>query len=310
MRKLSGLLIIAFIALILLCLPAVARDQVDRVIVVINDTIITLTEFESEARSNGINLEEPGNDYKLLEQIIDKTIIEQEAKKAGITVTDAEVDQTLQELKSQYNLNEKEMKKALKKQNLTEEGFREQWRFQLLTRKLIQTKVKGNVAVTDQEVEEYYRETYGDNYEEGGESEFRIAHILILNESPGAMQKATEIADRAKGGEDFAKLAKEYSQDTMSAQSGGDLGYFNKGDLVESLEFAIQDVKVNEVVGPVESPGGYHIIKVLDRKDSKTGMSQQYTNEIRANLYNKKAEDMLKNYLASIKDSAFIERKL
>jgi len=297
-------------ALGLLSINALARDQVDRVIVVINDTVVTLSEFEQAAKINGINLEEPGSDYKFLEQMIDKTIIEQEAKKAGITVTDAEVDQTLQELKTQYNLNEKEMEKALKKQNLTEEGFRNQWRFQLLTQKLIQRKVKGNVAVTDREVEEQYRQTYGDNYEEGGGSEFRIAHILILNDSADALQKATDIANKAKAGEDFAKLAKEYSQDTMSAPSGGDLGYFNKGDLVESLEFAIQDVKVNEVVGPVESPGGYHIIKVLDRKDSKSGMSQQYSNEIRASLYNKKAEEMLKEYLLSIKDAAFIERKL
>ena len=310
MKKISTCFIITIIAVMLLSLNAIARDQVDRVIVVVNDTVITLTEFEEAARINGINLEEPGNDYKFLEQMIDKTIIEQEIKKAGIIVTEEEVDQTLDELKTHYNLNEKQMEKALKKQNMTEEGFREQWKFQLMTQKLVQTKVKGNIAVTDQEIEEQYRQTYGDDYENNTGSEFRIAHILILNDSPGAQQKATEIADKAKSGEDFATLAKEYSQDTMSASSGGDLGYFKKGDLVESLEFAIQDVKVNEIVGPVESPGGFHIIKVLDRKDSKTGISEQYSNEIRANLYSQKAEQMLKDYLIGIKDSAFIERKL
>ncbi|MGI9554043.1 MAG: foldase protein PrsA [Thermodesulfobacteriota bacterium] len=310
MTKISLCLIIVLTAVAVFNLNAAAREQVDRVVVVINDTIVTLTEFEEEAKINGVNLEEPGSDYKFLEQIIDKTVIEQEAKKAGIVVTDAEVEQTLKELKSQYKLNENEMEKALKKQNLTEAGFRNQWKFQLLTQKLIQAKVKGNVAVTDQEVEEHYKQTYGDDLNNGGGSEYRIAHILILNDSSAAKQKATEIADKAKAGEDFSTLAKEYSQDTMSAASGGDLGYFNKGDLVESLEFAIQDIKVNEIVGPVESPGGYHIIKVLDRKDSKSGMSQQYSNEIRANLYNKKAEEMLKEYLANIKDEAFIERKL
>ena len=309
MKYVQTLLIAAFIGSVFFGQALHSREQVDRVVVVINDDVITLTEFMESANKNGINLDEPGTDYKYLEQIIDKTIIEQEAEKAGVTVTDEEVDETLKELKAQYNLDEAQMKKALKKQNMSEANFKEQWRFQLLTQKLIAKRIKGSIAVTDKEVEDYYRQTYGD-YEEGGGSEFRIAHILILNDSPGAKQKATEIADKAKSGEDFAKLAKEYSQDTMSAQSGGDLGYFKKGDLVESLEFAVKDVQVNEVVGPVLSPGGFHIIKVLDRKDSKTGIPQTYSQEIRTNLYNQKAEAMLKTYLADIKESAFIERKL
>ena len=285
-----------------------AREQVDRVVLVVNEQIITLTEFLEEARSNGINMEEAGMEYKFLEQIIDKTIVEQEALQAGITVSDEELEYTMKEVKSKFNLNEKEMEKALKKQNMTEESFREQWKFQLLTQKLMEAKVKGNVAVTDQEIKEYYQQTYGD-YEEGT-SEVRIAHILILNSDANALQKATKIADEAKAGGDFPQLAKEYSQDTMSAQNGGDLGYFKKGDLVESLEFAVKDVQINEIVGPVESPGGYHIIKVLDKKDSKIGIPQSYSNEIRNTIYSQKAEEMLKNYLTSIKETAYIERKL
>ena len=302
------ILFTAFTALLITTSMALSREQVDRVVVVVNEQIITLTEFLEEARKNGINMEEAGMENKFLEQIIDKTIVEQEAKQAGITVSDEELDLTLKEIKSRYKLNEEEMEKALEKQNMTEESFREQWRFQLLSQKLMESKVQGNIAVTDQEIKEYYQQTYGD-YEEGV-SEVRIAHILILNSGPDALQKATKIADEAKAGEDFPKLAKEYSQDSMSAQNGGDLGYFKKGDLVESLEFAVQDVQINEVVGPVESPGGYHIIKVLDKKDSKIGIPQSYSNEIRNTIYSQKAEEMLKNYLTSIRETAYIERKL
>ncbi len=302
------ILITAATVLLIATSMSFAREQVDRVVLIVNEDIITLTEFMNEARKNGINLEEAGIEYKFLEQIIDKTIVEQEAKQAGITVSDEELDFTLKEIKDRYKLNETEMEKALKKQNMTEDSFREQWRFQILTQKLMESKVKNNVAVTDQEIKEYYQQTYGD-YEEGV-SEVRIAHILILNNTTDALQKATKIANEAKAGEDFPTLAKEYSQDTMSAQNGGDLGYFKKGDLVESLEFAVQDVQINEVVGPVESPGGYHIIKVLDKKDSKIGIPQSYSNEIRNTIYSKKAEEMLKNYLTSIKETAYIERKL
>ncbi len=302
------ILLTAVAALLITSSISFARDQVDRVVLVVNERIITLTEFMEEARNNGINMEEAGMEYKFLEQIIDKTIVEQEAQQAGITVSDEELEYTMKEVKAKFNLNEKEMEKALKKQNMTEESFRQQWKFQLLTQKLMEAKVKGNVAVTDQEIKEYYQQTYGD-YEEGT-SEVRIAHILILNSDTDALQRATKIADEAKAGGDFPKLAKEYSQDTMSAQNGGDLGYFKKGDLVESLEFAVKDVQINEIVGPVESPGGYHIIKVLDKKDSKIGIPQSYSNEIRNTIYSQKAEEMLKNYLTSIKETAYIERKL
>ena len=301
-------LITAAAALLIMTSMTFAREQVDRVVLVVNEEVITLTEFLNEAKKNGINMEEAGMENKFLEQIIDKTIVEQEARQTGINVSDEELDFTLKEIKSRYKLNEKEMEKALKKQNMTEESFREQWRFQLLTQKLMEAKVQGNVAVTDQEIKEYYQQTYGD-YDEDI-SEIRIAHILILNSGPDSLQKATKIADEAKAGEDFPKLAKEYSQDSMSAQNGGDLGYFKKGDLVESLEFAVQDVQINEVVGPVESPGGYHIIKVLDKKDSKIGIPQSYSNEIRNTIYSQKAEAMLKEYLTSIKETAYIERKL
>jgi len=302
------ILFTTLVALLFASSMTYARDQVDRVVLVVNEQIITLTEFMNHARKNGIDLEEAGMETQFLEQIVDKTIVEQEAKQAGITVSDEELEFTMKEIKSKYNLDEKEMEKALKKQKMTENSFREQWRFQLLTQKLMEAKVKGNVAVTDQEIKEYYQQTYGD-YEEGT-SEIRIAHILILNNGPDALQKATKIADEAKAGEDFPKLAKEYSQDTMSAPNGGDLGYFKKGDLVESLEFAVKDVQINEIVGPIESPGGYHIIKVLDKKDSKIGIPQSYSNEIRNTIYSQKAEEMLKNYLTSIKETAYIERKL
>jgi len=302
------ILFTAVLALLIASSITNAREQVDRVVLVINEEVITLTEFMNEAEKNGINMEEAGMEYKFLEQIIDKTIVEQEAKQAGITVSDEELDFTLKEMKSRFKLDETEMEKALEEQNMTEENFREQWKFQLLTQKLMEAKVKGNVAVTDQEIKEYYQQTYGD-YEEGV-NEIRIAHILILNNGPDALRKATKIADEAKAGEDFPKLAKEYSQDTMSAQNGGDLGYFKKGDLVESLEFAVKDVQINEIVGPVESPGGYHIIKVLDKKDSKTGIPQSYSNEIRNTIYSQKAEEMLKTYLKNIKETAYIERKL
>lgn len=308
MKKILAYSLIAFTAMYLLCPGADARVKADRVVAVINNEIITLTEYEEQARRNGVKLENLDANLNFLEQIVDKTIIEQEAQKMGIVVTDAEVKQTIKEMQSYYNINKQDIEQSIKQQNLTEEGFEDQWKFQLMTRKLIQTEIKGNIAITDEEVAEYYKKTYGNEPEKGSINESEIAHILI-KKAPGAAQLASQIAGRAKKGENFAKLAQQHSQDEMTAASGGVLGYFRKGDLVDPLDQAVQNAKVNEVVGPVESPAGLHIIKILNRQETKSGISKTYANEIRSILFNQKAEEILKNYLARIKNSAYIERK-
>lgn len=307
MNKSLSYSLIAFIIINFLCTSAAAREQVDRVVAVINDKIITLTEYEEQAKLNGVTLGDIETNFNFLEQIIDKTIIEQEAKKIGVVVTDAEVEGTIQEMQSYYNINKTDIEKSMKEQNITEEGFKEQWKFQLMTRRLVQREIKGSIAITDEEIAQYYKKTYGDELETGNINEFEIAHILISSDTP---QMASQIAERARQGENFAKLAKNHSQDAMSASSGGVLGYFKKGDLVEPLDQAVHNAKVNEIVGPVESPAGFHIIKILNRQEIKNGISKTYSNEIRAILYNQKAEEILKNYLIRIKNSAYIERKL
>lgn len=308
MKKIPVYSLIAFTAICLLCPVADARVKADRVVAVINNEIITLTEYEEQARRNGVKLEDVEANLNFLEQIVDKTIIEQEAAKMRIVVTDAEVKQTIKEMQSYYNINKQDIEESIKQQNLTEEGFEDQWKFQLMTRKLIQAEIKGSIAITDEEVAEYYKKTYGNEPEKGSIKESEVAHILI-KKAPDAEQIASQIAKRAKNGENFARLAQQHSQDEMTASSGGVLGYFRKGDLVDPLDQAVQSAEVNEIVGPVESPAGLHIIKILNRQETKGGISKTYANEIRSILFNQKAEEILKNYLARIKNSAFIERK-
>ncbi len=80
--------------------------------------------------------------------------------------------------------------------------------------------------------------------------EVRIAHILISSGSPDAEGRAEKVADMAKSGEDFSQLAKEYSDDSNSADKGGDLGYFKQGDLIETLETAVESTPEGGVAGP------------------------------------------------------------
>ncbi|MGH7892513.1 MAG: peptidylprolyl isomerase, partial [Thermodesulfobacteriota bacterium] len=155
--------------------------------------------------------------------------------------------------------------------------------------------------------------------------EVKIAHILISSRTPDAEEKASKVAELAKSGQDFGALAKEYSEDNLSSDKGGDLGYFKKGDLIGTLEVAVDSTPVGGITGPVESPAGYHIIKVLERTESEKvekepasdadsdkvlAIDEETRKEITDILYKQKAEAQLKTWLDKIKENAYIEVKL
>lgn len=286
-----------------------ARDVIDGVIAVVNDDVITLSEFEKRLPHQNVKIT-PQQEKTILDQMIEQKLLEQEADKAGIKVSESEVDQGIQNVMGKFNLTDEQMKDVLAKENLTPEQFRDQWRLQILSQKLIGAKLQGQLAVTEDEIEEYYKANYG-----SGErvDEVKIAHILITPEAAGgeaqAKQRAEEVAEMAKSGEDFANLAREYSNDTMSSVKGGELGYFRKGDLVESLENAAYSTPVGEISGPIESPAGYHIIKVLDKKTSE-GTLETYREEIKEKLYREKAQKELSAWIDEVKGSAYIDLRI
>ena len=125
-------------------------------------------------------------------------------------------------------------------------------------------------------MQKYYDEHKKDYYKD----EVKASHILIstvddngkqLSEAKKkeAKKKAEEVLKKAKSGEEFSELAKEYSDDQGSAENGGDLGYFTKGQMVQPFEEAAFSLKPGEISGIVESQYGYHIIKVYDKIDEQ-----------------------------------------
>jgi len=291
--------------------PQVTENLIDKVAAVVNEDVITLSELKEIASTTNQNPEDTQVQSQVLELMIEERLLQQEAKKLGIQVTEKEIDAAVEEVKRRYNLTEEQMDEALKKQNLTPESFREQWRKQLLHNKLIGTQVQGQIAITEDEIKEYYEE-------KGGEleslEEIRIAHILITVESPDeekqAENQALEIAKLAKSGEDFSELAKQFSKDTSSAERGGDLGYFKKGDMVVELEKAVIVTRIGEIVGPVRSTAGYHVIKVIDKKMVEANSLDNAKEEIRERIYQEKVEESIKAWLENVKKTAYIDKKI
>lgn len=315
---------------------AESRENVDRVVAIVNDDIITLSEMNEMVTSINLTNNQNMDQNQVLQQMIEQKLFEQEAEKLGIKVSEAELDAGIAQVKQRFNLNDEQMAEVLQKQNLTMESFREQWRLQTLSNKLLDSQLKNKIVVTDQEIADYYRQNYDGSGapasapssavapSSGPAEEVRIAHILISANSPDAAARAEKVAEMAKAGQDFAQLAKEYSDDSLSADKGGDLGYFKEGDLIETLAVAIENTPQGQVAGPVESPAGYHVIKVVERKSiggetkAKKGSSEtealaiddQTKKEITDAIYRQKAEVQLKTWLDGIKSNAYIDVRL
>lgn len=286
-----------------------ATEVIDRIVAIVNDDIITLSDFNKYIVSLPKQTVEINKD-QALNDLVEQMILTQEAAKLGITVTDAEIDRSIESVKGKLDMSDEQMNEMLIKQNLTTEQFRNQWRLQILSGKLVSTLVKGRIAVTDEEIKDLYKQYYG---EIENADEVEIAHILIsfdASEEQQALQKANKVAELAKSGSNFSKLVSEYSDDTFSKDKEGVLGYFNKGELVSELEDVVSVTEVGKTSGPVKTISGFHIIKVLDRNTLDENSLDQYREQLRQEIYKQKVTEELEKYIAGIRENAYIEIKL
>ena len=286
-----------------------ATEVIDRIVAIVNDDIITLSDFNKYIVSLPVQTVEINKD-QALNDLVEQMILTQEAAKLGITVTDAEIDRSIENVKGRLDMSDEQMNEMLTKQNLTTEQFRNQWRLQILSGKLVSTLVKGRIAVTDEEIKDLYKQYYG---EIENADEVEIAHILIsfdASEEQQALQKANKVAELAKSGSNFSKLVLEYSDDTFSKDKEGMLGYFKKGELVSELEDVVSVTEVGKTSGPVKTISGFHIIKVLDRKTLDESSVDQYREQLRQEIYKQKVTKELEKYIDGIRENAYIEIKL
>jgi peptidyl-prolyl cis-trans isomerase D len=175
--------------------------------------------------------------------------------------------------------------------------------------------------VTDAEVEAYYKE-HGSEFEEP--KRVRVAHVLVRVPPVGgsdaenaAKAKIEDVIKRARGGEDFAKLAREISEDKASAAQGGELGLVGPGELVAPFEQAAFALKKGEISEPVRTPFGYHAIRVLDIREGGKAPLKDVAAKIKETLGTQKAEraaaaraDEVKTVLAAAPDFAAEARRL
>jgi len=253
------------------------------------------------------------------ETVIDALVMEQllseEAKKANIAeVTDQELTAEMSKRLATMSppMTVEQYQKALEAQGYNYEVMRKGYAQNLRYERLFESKFPGAFNTTEAEAKKYYDE----NVKEFQVAEqVRASHILIRPADPNtdpnqakvqAKHKAEELLKKVKGGADFAAVAKESSEDPTTKGQGGDLGLFPRGPMYKSFEDAAFNLKVGQVSDLVETPFGYHIIKLTERHDPNQITFEKAKIDIINGLTRQKREEAIRKYIESLRQNAKI----
>jgi parvulin-like peptidyl-prolyl isomerase len=248
---------------------------------------------------------------KVLDQLVSFILIQQDAKTQGVTAPAQEVQQQLDARKHAFP-NDAAYRKALAQADMTEATLRQETENQIVVQKFLETRLASQVNITD----ETARKFYDLNQKEMSAPErVHLRHIVIQVDpkaSPAdkekAKQKADEVYKKAQAGEDFGKLATQYSDDPKSKTVGGDIGWIVKGQTVPAFETAAFALtKPNDLSPVIETRDGYHVLQLLDRQAAGELPFEQVKPRLLAMLKQQAVQKLLQSRAEELRLKAKIE---
>jgi len=255
---------------------------VDYIVAVVNSEPIT----NNEVQNLKLRLEkqlQPGTaapsaqvlTKQALDQLINEKAQVQQARDNGIRIDDTEVDQTELNISRQNQVSKEELYKRVALEGLSVSAFREQLRSQLLISRLREREVDNRARISDTEVEQYIQGQQAGTPLASNQIDVNLGMILIAVPENSSDQelaelkiKAQQVTQRAKRGESFAALAQAFSQALDKGANGGEMGLRPTDRYPTLFIDSTQNLSKGEVSDPVRSDAGFHVLKVLERKQS------------------------------------------
>ena len=322
-----------------LFLPTSLRGEVvDKVVAVVNDEIITLSELEIEVQGIYQKIAEttPATEREsamieareqILDTLIDKHLIAQKAKEMKITVTEQEIDEAMQQVLQRSKLSKDELLAKLAVSGVDESMYRETLRTQILQNKLISSEVRAKVVVTDAMVRAFYDSQHGSTSttEPAVTGSYHLQQIGTSWQNPeGKEQSAAETEAKkadarvridkvyklAKDGEDFGELASQYS-DLPSAADKGELGTFAAAELADYMVQAVSSLKPGDISEIVETPAGFQFFKLLEASTTASAVPDDFSRnkeDIKKQLYEQEIKKTYAEWAKKLKDNAYIQK--
>ncbi len=281
---------------------------VDRVVAVVNDEVITLSDLQRET------LKRPtGSDQRLtLEDMIDRKLQMVAAKRNGMEVTDRELADAVADIMKRNNMDSKQFEEALAREGLTLDQYRAEFREQMTMSRLFNKFIRTGLSVDEKEIREHYDRNVG-QFSLPEEIRVRLLAVTVPEKASAAQiaearQTAEDLMARIKKGEDFIRLIRENSNSPTAAQDG-DLGFMQRDQAIPEIEEAAKNIKPGEYAGPVTAADGFYIIRVEEIR-TLVKPFEKVKEEIQKMLYEQKMENTYRVFLQSLRSEAHIENKL
>jgi peptidyl-prolyl cis-trans isomerase SurA len=307
MRRKLALVIFAVLCAAVTPPEAGAAAVLDKIVAVVNKEAITWIElyqnmeFEMSQETEALSDEEKreffkDNEQAFLDTMIDMRIQLQEAEKRRIFVGDEEVDAAIGRIRKKLAMDEATFQSAMKASGMTLEKYREMIRNQIIIGRLVDREVRRKIKFSDEEMERMLREENLDN-----DILYGLRHIFFRLAEGEPMDSITDtvalVSVKLARGEDFAGLAKEYSQGPAAGR-GGDLGLVPKSQLAPEFVEALQDLRPGETSQLLRSAQGVHIFLLTERVDPREMLKERVL------------EREIKRWLKDLRARSFVETRL
>ncbi len=332
-----SLLFFIVIATSLFLFPFHAKAKlIDRVVAVVNNDIITLSELNEEMkeyfRKTEQSLDKQEQEHtrdmvraQLLDQLIDQKIINQQAKIARVTISEQEFERAYRRNIEAMNITEDQLLDELHRAGIPLSTFQKSLRNKLLRDKLIMHAIQSKIIITEEMIEGYYNTVYVSansqkaydllqmGFVYGKSKDLQDSPALLEADKVRALHKANEVHRKVMEGGDFTALARENS-DLPSAEDGGNLGFLSLEDMADYMKDPIMRLSVGEVTPVIETPIGYQFFKLLSTQENGDMMNVapyfEVKEEIRQTLFEKELQKEYKNWAKDIKEKTYIKKML
>jgi parvulin-like peptidyl-prolyl isomerase len=299
---------------------AFAADVVEAIVLRVGDRIVTRSQYARRLKDGYLEIEQtaPADQVaarkdelrkNLTNDLVNELLIKDRADRIGVTVTDAEVKEAVGRLKEQYGITtDQQFEESLQKSGLTRTDMEARLRDTLISQKVYGRELRSREEMTDRELREKY-DREKERYRLPERAHLREIVILRPDDAPSvekASAQATDIAQQARTGGDFAKLAQAYSQSGTKA-NGGDLGDVAKGELLPDLDKAVFNSPAGTVLGPIATKSGWHIIKVETRLPSEVPAFESVKDRLRKDASEDAFQRDYKAYIEQLRKDAYIQ---
>ena len=311
MKKKRNIILIGFTLGFFWSASCMAQEVVDRIVAIVNDDIVTLSQLDVAAAPYRKNIEASQESAarkkevmaqmytQVLNQLVENSLVVQEAKRMGIAVDEADVDNALENFKKEHNLDQERLELGLAAQGITLEQYRERIREQILQSMIVSRAVRAKIVITDKEIKTYYDSHY---QEFKGKKKYHLKNIIVK----GATDLST-VWEKLKNRVDFSQVAKDYSIGSNAA-AGGELGEFDISSFSDEIKNALEGVGKGQYSAPIDMGDSFQILYVADIISQGEGpVQKEVEKKIQDILYREHGEAQFKKWMENLKNSAHIK---